>query len=32
LFEDLKRVRAELVSAGFKPFLAEVDYALTAGR
>ena len=32
LFEDLKRVRAELVSAGFKPFLAEVDDALTASR
>jgi hypothetical protein len=32
LFEDLKRVRAELVSAGFKPFLAEVDEGLTASR
>jgi tetratricopeptide (TPR) repeat protein len=32
LFEDLKRVRAELVSAGFKPFLAEVNDALTASR
>jgi len=32
LFEDLKRVRAELLSAGFRPFLAEVDDALTACR
>ena len=32
LFEHLKRVRAELVSAGFKPFLAEVDDTLTARR
>ena len=32
LFENLKRIRTELVTAGFKPFLAEVDDALTASR
>jgi class 3 adenylate cyclase/tetratricopeptide (TPR) repeat protein len=32
LFGDLNRVRAKLVSAGFKPFLAEVDEALAADR
>jgi tetratricopeptide (TPR) repeat protein len=32
LFGDLNRVRAELASAGFKPFLAEVDDALAADR
>ena len=32
VLENLKRVRAELVSAGFKSYVAEVDAALTASR
>jgi hypothetical protein len=32
LFGDLNRVRAKLVGAGLKPFLAEVDDALAASR
>ena len=32
VLENLNRVRAELVSAGFKSYVAEVDTALTASR
>ena len=30
LLDQLKRIRAELVSAGFKPFVGAVDAVLTA--